>query len=335
MRWHEWLFQPSVSPAATSSIGVPRWPATSHTGASLQHCTSIIFLRLVRYWPSLPRSALLTPSGVAWVARHHPSLPLARHWPSLWEASLRHSCRHWVRSETQDPGVPVGHSFTSSLPSQPRLAGGPGDSTGSRLCLSTPMGVARITVGWLRETVFPFRRCSYPEPAHLSDIPLTSPLLPVSTELTTSADHPTPALNAQNHTETSLALQPSCGETVLDSMCCVAIAGPGGGPIETPWCSCNTGRSSSPCKSTSVWQSHFINLPKNLVPNLTATRLFEHEPTHMAWCMQLDMLIAVGVHRPVVAAHCPLLPSKSPVGVRALPQYERFNASSSHVQGTP
>jgi hypothetical protein len=31
MRWHEWLFQPSVSPAATSSTGVPRWPATSHT----------------------------------------------------------------------------------------------------------------------------------------------------------------------------------------------------------------------------------------------------------------------------------------------------------------
>jgi hypothetical protein len=94
MRWHEWLFQPSVSPAATSSIGVPRWPATSHTGASLQHCNSIIFLRLVRYWPSLPRSALLTPSGVAWVARHHPSLPLARHWPSLWEASLlRQPCR--------------------------------------------------------------------------------------------------------------------------------------------------------------------------------------------------------------------------------------------------
>ena len=63
MRWHEWLFQPSVSPAATSSTGVPRWPATSHTGASLQHCTSIIIPRLARYWPSLPGSALVDSSG--------------------------------------------------------------------------------------------------------------------------------------------------------------------------------------------------------------------------------------------------------------------------------
>jgi hypothetical protein len=57
---------------------------------------------------------------------------------------------------------------SSTLPSQLRLAGGPGDSTGGRLCLLTPMGVARNIVGWLRETVFPLRRWTYPEPAHLS-----------------------------------------------------------------------------------------------------------------------------------------------------------------------
>jgi hypothetical protein len=103
---------------------------------------------------------LSTPLGVTRVARHRPSLPLARQWPSLWEASLlrqpsrlprrrgtgrafgmdafdnttlhlhplppsplvrhwpslrddrlRHLCRRRVRSETQHPGVPVGHSF--------------------------------------------------------------------------------------------------------------------------------------------------------------------------------------------------------------------------------
>jgi hypothetical protein len=140
-----------------------------------------------------------------------PPSPLVRHWPSLRDDCLRHLCRRRVRSETQHPGVPVGHSFivhpashrrgngralgrlplyniaaagvrsetqhpgvpdghsfTSSLPSQARLAGGPGDSTGSRLCLLTPMGVARNIAGWLRETAFPLRRWTYPEPAHLS-----------------------------------------------------------------------------------------------------------------------------------------------------------------------
>jgi hypothetical protein len=129
MRWHEWLFQPSVSPAATSSTGVPRWPATSHTGASLQHCTSIIIPRLARYWPSLPGSALVDslgshlgsktssfpPTGEVLAeplgSSSSSTSPLVRHWPSLRDDCLRHLCRRRVRSETQHPGVPVGHSF--------------------------------------------------------------------------------------------------------------------------------------------------------------------------------------------------------------------------------
>jgi hypothetical protein len=34
-----------------------------HTGASLQHCTSIIFPRLARYWPSLPGSTFTDSTG--------------------------------------------------------------------------------------------------------------------------------------------------------------------------------------------------------------------------------------------------------------------------------
>jgi hypothetical protein len=69
----------------------------------------------------------------------------------------------------------------------------------------------------------------------------------LSSEFTTSLTHPGPAFNAQNHTETSLALLPSCGESLLvDSMCCVESLGLVVPSIETPWSQANPVRSTSP-----------------------------------------------------------------------------------------
>jgi hypothetical protein len=109
------------------------------------------------------------------------------------------------------------------------------DSNGRRSCLSTLIGVTCIAVGWPQASL-----CTLSHPFPSRSIPLTS-------EFTTSLTRPSPAFNAQVHTETSLALLPSCGESLLvDSMCCVA-SGPSGVFDRGTWVSCNTPvRSKSP-----------------------------------------------------------------------------------------
>lgn len=106
------------------------------------------------------------------------------------------------------------------------------DSIGRRSCLSTLRGVTCIAAGCPQAS----------SPSH----PLPSRSTPLTSEFTTSLTRPSPAFNAQVHTETSLALLPSCGESLLvDSMCCVA-SGPGGVFDRGTWVSCNT-----PVRSTS------------------------------------------------------------------------------------
>ena len=110
--------------------------------------------------------------------------------------------------------------------------------------------------------------------------PFPSRSTPLTSEFTTSLTRPSPAFNAQVHTETSLALLPSCGESLLvDSMCCVA-SGPGGVFDRGTWISCNT-RYGRHRLADSFNEAEPRHQPaKNLVPYPTATKLSKHEPTH-------------------------------------------------------
>jgi hypothetical protein len=113
---------------------------------------------------------------VAWVARHHPPSCSLQPGP----ASLRQPCRRWVRSEIQDPGVPDGHSFTSSLHSQPRLVGGPVALYWESLVLVDSTGSPCITVGWLRATAFPFQTMVIPGTSPPFSLTSLLPALPPS-----------------------------------------------------------------------------------------------------------------------------------------------------------
>jgi hypothetical protein len=165
---------------------------------------------------------------------------------------------------------PCDNSFTStpSLLSHPRSAGGRADSNGRRSACRLQKGRRSHDCRLAWSVSLPCRRGNgrafmmvevFPLPTLPTSLCSTS----LSSEFTTSLTHHSSAFNAQNHTETSLALLPSCGESLLvDSMCCVASLGllvPSIllGPKQP-------GTVDIASQTASMRQSHVINLPKNL-----------------------------------------------------------------------
>jgi hypothetical protein len=150
--------------------------------------------------------------------------------------------------------------FHPFLLSHPRSAGGRADSKGRhshrcRLASSVSLPCRRGNG----------RAFMMVEVFLLPTLPTSLCSTSLSSEFTTSLTHLSPAFNAQNHTETSLALLPSCGESLLvDSMCCVASLGLVVPSIETPWSQAKPGTVDVASQTASMWQSHVINLQKNL-----------------------------------------------------------------------
>jgi hypothetical protein len=227
---------------------------------------------------------------------------------------------------------PCDNSFTStpSLLSHPRSAGGRADSNGRRSACRLQKGRRSHDCRLAWSVSLPCRRGNgrafmmvevFPLPTLPTSLCSTS----LSSEFTTSLTHHSSAFNAQNHTETSLALLPSCGESLLvDSMCCVASLGLLVPSIETPWSQATRyGRHRLPDCFNAAEPCH--QPAKKPVPSSTATRLSKHEPTHMEGCVRLSMRwrcwCVIGLWwRPIV-------PLASPGWCSGVASIERFNAS--------